>query len=435
MLSVLRDRDFALLWWGGLVSMLGNWTLSVALPVYVYGTTGSTFATSLMFIAGALPRVLLGTVAGVFVDRLERKRTLVVCNLLLALTLTPLLLVERGGATWLIYLVAFVQLSVAQFFGPAENALLPTLVGKDRLAAANALNALNNNLARLVGPAAGGLVMAAYGLTGAALFNLASYLAAAVLLGLMSVSPAAVPQRSRAATENPLRRWASDWREGFVHIRGNRVTLTLLAVMALTSLGEGAMSVLLAPFVSQAFGGGAQGLGWVLSAQAVGGVAGGLVIGWVGSRVAPLKLLSFGALFLGLIDLAIFNYPALFSATLLPTPFPIIGPALVLMAIAGVPASSFGVGHATLVQMNVADALLGRVFGTVNTVSALALLAGMAAAGVLGDLIGVVPVINTQGVVYVSAGVLVLVLWRSRRVADPNRGEAAKERPTQEKVR
>lgn len=411
MLSVLRNRDFGLLWWGGLVSMLGNWMLFVALPIYVYQTTDSTLATSLMFIAGAAPRVLLGTVAGVFVDRLERKRTMVVCNVLLALTLAPLLLVEASGAGWLIYLVAFVQSSVVQFFGPAENALLPTLVGKDRLASANALNALNNNLARLVGPAVGGMVMATYGLTGAVLINLASYLIAAVLIALISASPGAVSGRDRAAPSNAVRRWAAEWREGLAHIRRNRVTLILLAVMALTSLGEGTMSVLLAPFVSQAFAGGALELGWVLSAQAVGGIAGGLMIGWVGSRVAPLKLLGFGALFLGLVDLAIFNYPAL---------LPIIGPALVLMAVAGVPASGFGAGYATLVQTNVADALLGRVFGTMNTVSALTLLAGMAAAGVLGDLVGIVPVINTQGVVYILAGLLVLVLAQPRRIVIPD---------------
>lgn len=423
MLSVLRNRDFTLLWWGGLVSMLGNWMLSVALPIYIYGTTGSTLATSLMFIAGALPRVLLGTVAGVFVDRWRRKRTMVVCNLLLALTLTPLLLVETGGATWLIYLVAFMQSSVGQFFGPAENALLPALVGKDELAPANALNALNNNLARLLGPAAGGLMTASYGLTGVVLVNVASYLAAAALIALLSASAGTTSRREQLATGNVLRRWASEWREGLTHIRGNRVTLIVLAVLALTSLGEGTFSVLLAPFVREVFAGGALELGWVLSAQAVGGVAGGLVIGWAGRRIPSFKLLGFGSLLIGLFDLAIFNYPAFLSATRFSaTPFPAIVPALVLMVLVGVPASGFGAGYTTLVQTNVAAALLGRVFGTLSSVSALTMLAGMAAAGVLGDLAGVVLVINTQGVVYVLAGVLVLVLWRPRRVVSPKGG-------------
>lgn len=412
MLSVLRNRDFALLWWGGLISWLGNWMSFVALPVYIYQTTNSTLATSLMFIAGALPRVLLGTVAGVFVDRWERKRTMVVCNVLMALTLAPLLLVETSGTSWIIYVVAFIHSSVSQFFGPAENALLPTLVDKEHLASANALNALNNNLARLIGPAAGGLIVASYGLTGVVLLDLASYLIAALLIALMSVSSKTASEPGQVATRNAFHHWVSEWREGLSHIWGNRIMLIILAVMALTSLGEGTFSVLLAPFVSEAFAGGALELGWVLSAQAVGGIAGGLLIGWVGSRVAPVKLLGFGSLFIGLIDLAIFNYPAL---------LPSIGPALVLMVIAGIPATGFGAGYTTLVQTSVGDAFLGRVFGTLRTASALTMLVGMAAAGVLGDLVGIIPVINTQGVVYVLAGLLVLMLTRPNRIVTPNR--------------
>jgi len=417
MLSVLRNRDFALLWWGGLVSMLGNWMLFVALPIYVYQATGSTLATSLMFIAGAVPRVLLGTVAGVFVDRLERKRTMVVCNLLLALTLAPLLLVEGIGAVWIIYVVALVQSSIGQFFGPAENALLPALVGKEKLASANALNALNNNLARLIGPAAGGLVVGTFGLTGVVLFDLASYLTAALLIALITASSRVVPDQAPVSGRNALRRWGREWREGLAHVRRNRIAALLLAVMALTSLGEGTFSVLLAPFVSEAFAGGAPQLGWVLSAQAVGGIVGGVLIGWLGSRAAPVYLLGIGSLFIGLIDLAIFNYPAL---------VPSIAPALVLMAVVGVPAAGFGAGYTTLLQTNVADAFLGRVFGTVNTVSALTMLVGMVAAGVLGDLVGVIPVINTQGVVYVLAGLMVLLLALAR----PNYMTATNPQPT-----
>lgn len=405
MIRILRNRDFALLWWGGLVSMLGNWMLFVALPIYVYQATGSTLATSLMFIAGAVPRVLLGSVAGVFVDRFERKRTMVVCNLLLAAAIAPLLLVTHNGSFWIIYVVAVLQSAIGQFFGPAENALLSALVKRDDLTPANALNALNNNLARLIGPAVGGLVVASFGLQGVVLFDLASYLVAALLIALITVSSKAIdgqltPQR------NPFQRWLSEWREGLGQVRHNSIVAVLLATMTLTSVGEGTFSVLLAPFVSVAFAGGALELGWVMSAQAVGGIAGGVLIGWLGSRLSPSRLFSIGLLFMGLIDLAIFNYPRF---------FPDIVPALVLMAVVGVPAAATGAGYTTLMQTNVTDRFLGRVFGTVGTVSALAMLVGMAVAGVLGDLLGVVAVINVQGVAYTLAGLLTLVLLKPRR--------------------
>jgi MFS family permease len=416
MMRVLKNRDFALLWWGGLVSMLGNWMLFVALPVYVYQATDSTLATSLMFIAGAVPRVLLGSVAGVFVDRFERKRTMVVCNLLLAATIAPLLLVTHSGAFWIIYVVAVLQSAIGQFVGPAENALLPALVGREDLTPANALNALNNNLARLIGPAVGGLVVARFGLSGVVIFDLASYLVAALLVALITASSGFTDKREPTAQRSAFGDLFQEWLEGLAQVRRSRVVAVLLAAMTLTSLGEGTFSVLLAPFVSVAFAGGALELGWVLSAQAVGGITGGVLIGWLGSRLPPSRLFGIGLLFIGLIDLAIFNYPAF---------FPNIVPALALMAVVGVPAAAAGAGYTTLMQTNVADRFLGRVFGTVGTVSALAMLLGMAMAGVLGDLVGVVAVINVQGVAYTLAGLLTLILLNPRRAPATSPEEAS----------
>nr|MBA3944488.1 MFS transporter [Herpetosiphonaceae bacterium] len=94
MIATLRRRDFALVWLAGLISMMGNWVLYIALPIYIYQLTGSALATSAMFVAEMVPALLLGSVAGVFVDRWDRKRTMVVANLLLTLGLLPLLLVH-----------------------------------------------------------------------------------------------------------------------------------------------------------------------------------------------------------------------------------------------------------------------------------------------------------------------------------------------------
>ena len=388
--------------------MTGDYMLFVALPIYVYQATGSTLATSLMFMAGAAPRVLLGSVAGVFVDRWPRRRTMVACNLLLALGCTPLLLVALGGPIWLVYVVAVFQSSVNQFFGPTENALLPTLVDRERLTSANALNALNDNLARLVGPAAGGIVVSFLGLKGVVAFDLASYLIAAILIAYMNLPTATITEvrQKRRSLTGALRVLESEWREGLRVILRRRTVALLVGTRTLTSLGEGVFSVLLAPFVAEVFRGGALELGWVLSAQAVGGIAGGVAIGWLGGRVAPVYLLGFGALLLGLIDLVIFNYPAFLPGITL---------ALVLMAVVGIPASSFGAGYTTLMQTNVADKLLGRVFGAVGTTSAFAMLLGMAVAGVLGDRVGVVPVLNIQGGVYVVAGITVLTAMNLKR--------------------
>ncbi len=113
MLETLRQRNFALLWFGGLISFAGDWALIIALPVFIYDLTGSTLATGAMFIAQTLPRLLFGPLAGVFVDRWNRKHTLVVANLAQGAVLPLLLLVQSTDLLWLLYLVAFIQTSIS----------------------------------------------------------------------------------------------------------------------------------------------------------------------------------------------------------------------------------------------------------------------------------------------------------------------------------
>src|ERR1700681_760842 len=155
MLSVLRRRNFALVWIGGLASLTGDWALSAGLPLVVYQMTGSTLALGLTAIANSVPRLLLGSVAGVFVDRWDRRKTMLVADLLLGLVLLPMLLVTSVERLWLLVLCVIVESSIVQFYKPDEGALLPQLVPPEDLVAANALNSLNMNVARLVGPVIG----------------------------------------------------------------------------------------------------------------------------------------------------------------------------------------------------------------------------------------------------------------------------------------
>src|SRR5918998_256014 len=173
MLSVLLRRDFALLWFGGLISIAGDWILRAALPFYVYERTGSTVATAGMIVAQLAPSVVLGSFAGVFVDRWNRKRILVVSNLLQAAAVALLVLVPGGGSVAVVYIVAALESALVAFSGPAETALLPTLVGDADLLAANALNALNNRIARVVGAAAGGVLLGSVGLEAVVLVDCA----------------------------------------------------------------------------------------------------------------------------------------------------------------------------------------------------------------------------------------------------------------------
>src|SRR5579885_89894 len=182
MLAILRQRDFALLWSGDVISIVGDWVLIVGLPIYILILTHSVLATGAMLIAARIPSLLFGPVAGVFVDRWDRKRVMIVANALFALWLLPLLLVNSLERVWVVYLVQFAESSIGQFFMPAESALLPNLVRKEQLVAANSLNSLSDNLARLVGPALGGIIIGLAGLPGVVLVDAVSFILAGLLL-------------------------------------------------------------------------------------------------------------------------------------------------------------------------------------------------------------------------------------------------------------
>ena len=404
---LLNHRNFALLWWAGLLSVMGNWALQVALPVYIYEVTGSTLATGLMFAVSTVPRILLGSVAGIFVDRWDRQRTLVIANLLLFAGLLPLLLVSGDDLLWLIYLVAFTQAVISQFSTPAENALLPALVDEDKLTSANALNALNNNIGRLVGPALGGVLMGNLGLQAVAFYDAVTFLLASLLIVFIQTHNDSQTDDQEDDPAVGLGRVWRDWLDGLRVVRRNRVVLVLFTYIGVTSIGEGIMSTLFIPFVLDVLQGDSLDVGWLLSAQAVGGIAGGLVVSAVATRFLPAKLLGWGSIGVGLIDVAIFNYPAFLSGVTL---------GVVLFAVAGLPVSALQAGLMTLFQTSVEDKFLGRVFGAYGTTSALFTLIGIGVGGFLGDRVGIVPVINTQAVVYIVGGIL--VLGTLRKVAE-----------------
>ena len=186
-------RDLRLLLSAGLFSLAGDWILRIGLVYRVYVLTGSTVASALTMASSFLPQVLVGAVAGVFADRWDRRRTMIVADLLLAAGLMPLLLVHGAGQVWLVFMVLVWEGVVAQFFSPAEQAMLPTLVPDDALITANAAGGQVQNLSRLAGSALGGVIAAAGGIAAVTLADAASFVLSAALITLIQVSGRAVP--------------------------------------------------------------------------------------------------------------------------------------------------------------------------------------------------------------------------------------------------
>ena len=404
---LLRRRpDLARLVGAAMVSLTGDWLLAVGLTYAVYDLTGSTMASAGVFLTSLLPQVLVGLVAGVLVDRWDRRRTMIAANLLLAVGLLPLLLVDGAGLIWVVYPVLVLEAVVETFFAPAEQAMLPRVVDDTdsaELVTANALNGQAQNLSRLVGGALGGVLAALGGIPLVALADTATFLVAALLVARIRTSGAVAPRE--ASAEDVVRgRFAElrdEWVEGARVALGSRTVRVLGTFMLITSFGEGIWGTLFAPYVRSVLHGGPEALGIISGIQAVGGVIGGLVVATFGSRWQPQRMLALGAVAFGLVDLAIALYPLAWVHA---------WPAAVLMIVVGLPGAITSAGLMTLFQQHTDDRERGRVFSMLLLVRALATVLGSLTAGILGGAVGIVPVMAWQGCGYMLAGSIVLVM-------------------------
>ena len=404
MFTLLRQRDFARLWFGGFISIMGDMVLNVALPFFVYQVSGSTLATAVMVAAELLPRLLFGSIAGVFVDRWDRKKVMVVTSLSQGLVILPLFLVQSTETLWIVYVISFLQVTFAIFFGPAENALLPLLVPEDKLIQANSLNALNNNFARLIGPPLGGGILALWGLTGVVLLDSLTFLIAGLMILSIRQSGRAAPLQETDvhAGGSSWRRFWKEWAEGMEIVRKDRVVAVLFLTVVMLNFGGIMIDPLGAAYIIDVVKTSAEIFGLLIAVQAVGGILGGLVAGRVAERISAARLYGWAEIVLGVILILRYNIPEL----------PIL---FVMTLLVGFPAALGMAALETLFQRNVPNTHLGRIYGALNsTVGMTSLFGVLGISGVLGDVLGIVPVLNIAAGVTLFTGLIALLFLPAR---------------------
>ncbi|MET7394352.1 MFS transporter [Dactylosporangium sp. NPDC005572] len=383
-MTALRHRDFRRLWLAGLISDTGDWLLLVALPILVYQRTQSTLQTAFAFLVELGPAVLLGPVAGRLADRVDRRRLLVAVILAQAAALLPLLV---SSALPVLYAVIAVEAALVTLFGPAKNALLPALVPDGELVSANALVGLNQNLGRLAGGPLGGLLLAVGDLRVIVIADLVTFLTAAALIAGIAARPA--PARPAAGGRGPL----------------GRVKVAFV-VAALAGVAQGIFVVLFVVWVARELGGGATETGLLRGVQAVGAIAAGVLLATLRRTPGPAVLIAAGAGAFGLLSFAVWNGPVVTTA------LPLY---VVLFVLTGVPGLVMVTGLVSFLQREAGEQARGRAFGLFGAVYEGASGVGMLAAGLLGDRLGVMPVLEVQAGLYVAAGLLAWFMRRGRQ--------------------
>ena len=396
MVAVLKQKNFALLWSGGLISMMGDWMLMAALPFQVYALTNSALAVSGILMTMVIPRILFGSVAGVFVDRWDRKSIMVITSALQALVITSLLLVRSAEWVWIIYLTTFLEYTLGVFFAPAEGALLPNLVGEEHLVAANSLNAMNDNLARIAGPALGGVLLGTLGFESVILADMSSYLIAMTLILLIRAKNTSPERDTQADVEQKKGdvQQGGVWNElkaGLQYIKTNKALTGLFLVLAIALFGDAIISVLMVVFVQEEMGLGAVEYGWLFAARGIGGLLGGVLVGNLGQKFSSSQLISGGLIGSGIAVLAILTQPTLVVM-------------IVVMILMGPVLMAWLISLQTVAQKEAEDAFRGRVLGLLGMTMGFMMFFGSAIAGSLADQIGTIIMIAVAGGFYILAG-------------------------------
>ncbi|MDQ4076556.1 MAG: MFS transporter [Chloroflexota bacterium] len=196
--AVFRKRNFTLLWIAQFISTMGGGLTAIAASILVYRVTGSALSVGLMLMATALPSLFVGLVAGVFVDRYDRKRIMVAAELLRALLIALIPLLLPFGIAWL-YVIVTLSSAIAQFFNPAHASVLPEVASDEELAAANSFMTVSQIGALTVGYAGAGLIATLSSIAWAFYLDAMTFVVSALCIVLIQVPPLGVTDKTTIA--------------------------------------------------------------------------------------------------------------------------------------------------------------------------------------------------------------------------------------------
>ncbi|MBW3588665.1 MAG: MFS transporter [Actinobacteria bacterium] len=266
--SFLREnRDFRRLWLAHLISLGGDWFNSVALLGLVFALTGSAFYASVVLAANMLPHFLVSPVAGVVVDRFDRRKLMITSDVLRAVLALGMLLVRSPSTVWIGIACLAGIATLAAFFTPSSQAAIPNLVSPKELGRANVLMGSAWGAMLAIGAALGGLVATVFGRDTAFIVNSASFLVSALLI--VSVRGRFSEDRPKTPSFHPIR----DIAEGLRYAKSHGEVMALLATKGGFGLGAGVIA-LVAIFGEQVYRAGDLGIGILFGARGLGALAG-----------------------------------------------------------------------------------------------------------------------------------------------------------------
>lgn len=392
---IISSRTYFPLWLGQLVSNFGDTLNYVALVVLVYKLSGSGLAVALTVVLEIVPVLLLAPVAGIIIDRFPRKTILIISDVVRAILVLLLVVVSE---TWHVYIIVALLTSASVFFNPTVQAVMPTIVDRESLLAANSVAWTTGRMVQIMASAIAGGLIALIGSTPAFALNALTFMFSAFMITRLTV-PAHAGQIA-ATNKRGLAGWVGDVQHGLRYVRGDRFVSRIIIVQALASFAVGATGALLVVLSEQHLKQPPEGFAWLLLAIGAGALLGPILLGSLTQNYHDVRLLFVPYVIRGVGDILI----AVF------TPLPL---AMLILFVYGLNTSTGMVVYNSIMQSEVPEVVRGRVFTLMDATWNLMRLISLGLGGALVATIGIQAIYWVGGTLLLLAGLLGLALLRA----------------------
>ena len=387
-LELLRsNRGFRFLWFGQVVSQMGDWFDTIAVYTIALTLTGSPRSVALIMVARFLPSVVMGPLSGVVADRFSRRTIMIASDIVRAVVVLGFLFVRRPDQMWLVYVLTVLQLAFSTFFEPAKTAAIPSIVSDRELVPANAIASVTWSVMLTLGAAIGGFVAGSFGTNAAFVLDSLTFVASAMLISTVRFPKRIERPKTKLTVGKAL--GITDTIEGAHYVRHRPRVLAYLLVKTSWGMGGGILT-LLAVFGERIFpvaGKAATGIGVLFTARGIGTAVGPIVARrWTGETRKQMQTAVGIAFLMGGTFYLAFAVSRSFAW------------ALVFLAVAHMGGSILWVFSTVLLQKTVEDNFRGRVFAAEMALVTLTMATSNYVVGELMDRFGFSPRWVTAGV-------------------------------------
>jgi DHA3 family macrolide efflux protein-like MFS transporter len=383
--DILKIRSFLLLWTGQAVSYIGDQFHFIAimgLLLYEYNVSAVEVGT--LMVSLSAPSLIIGPLAGVYVDRWSRKWVMIASDIIRGILV---ILIPFTTSLWQIYLIMFLVSSVSRFFFPAFNSALPNIVPREHLLKANSLAQTTFNASLVVGPALGAFLIGGFGYSMVFFIDGLSFFFSALMIFRIHLMEEAKTGKGGA------KEVFVQMKEGFTLIRRERPVLFVVSIFSGIMFLIGGINVLLLIFVRDILGMEIVHIGVLSGFQGAGMALGALAVGFIGGKVAKRSLMLLGTFLVG-------SFLALFGVNLH------LVVSYGLMFLIGVSVSTLNIPAATLLQEVVPDDIRGRVFGVQGTLVQTFTIISIGWESAVASIVGAQTTIMFVGVLCAALGIL-----------------------------